>query len=225
MVKRILSSGCSYVRHSFDEENPTRANQGDSPTRPLTQEHEHVSCIALEKETNFTIEAGEKMKIPTICFGEPGSGNRYAIYKVIDYVEKNLKDIHDLNDTFFIIGVTEFTRFDIVRPTYHLSNWPRLPIEEYAKYYDRKDSEFEIKSLLKLFTLYLNSKNIPHIFINTMNNVVSIKDIVPTFIFPDGSEYWRTYIKSYDSNYRAEHPNIADHKILAKLITNKLEVL
>jgi hypothetical protein len=223
MIKRIVSTGCSFVRNSHEDENPKRANRGDTPTRPLTQLHTCLSNIAILEETNFTVELGELMQLPSVSNGQGGSGNRYTIYKTLDLVEKGKVKEGD----FILIAVTEFTRFDFVRPSYSrdgipISKWPKLPVDEYAKYYSRVDNEFEIKTLFKMASAYLDKKGIPHMFINTMNDIVSIKDIVPTFLFPDNTEYWRTYIKNYDSTYELEHPNIADHKIFAKLLLDKL---
>lgn len=223
MIKRIVSTGCSFVRNSFEDENIKRSNIGDTPTRPLVQSHYCLSNVAIQNETNYTIELGELMQLPTLSYGQGGSGNRYTVYKALDLIEKGIIKDGD----FLLIGITEFTRYDFVRPSYSkddipISKWPKLPVDEYAKYYSKKDNEFEIKTLLKIASAYLEKKGLHHMFINTMNDIVSIKDIVPTFLFPDKTEYWRSYITNYDSTYTLEHPNIADHKILAKLLLDKL---
>jgi hypothetical protein len=41
---------------------------------------------------------------------------------------------------------------------------------------------------------------------------------VDTLQFPSGTEFWNDHIKSYDSTYQLEHPNIDDHKKLAEII-------
>ena len=218
MSSSITSIGCSFVRHSIDIENPKRPNSGASPTRPLTQKHTTINQKSLNEETSFTAELGEIMNIPTTNLGIGGTGNRYAIFGLIDYIDKN-----KVEDTTVLIGVTELTRFDMIKPSHHTRKWPKLPIEIYASYYDKQDTEFEIKALFRMASAYLTSKGISHLFINTMNVDMSTKDIVPTFIFPNGSEYWRRYLTKTDSTYAYEHPNIADHQHLAKLLADKLE--
>jgi len=218
MKKRIVSFGCSFVRGSHDQENPKRSNTGDTPTNPKQQYHITTSGYNSGRETCFTSELGELVETSTNNLGIGGSGIRSAVYKALDYVEN---DKNALN-SYIIIGISELSRFDFIRPSIEMK-WPKLQPLDYAKYYDKQDVEFEIKMLLKLTYGYFKENNIPILFINTMNVDISTKDIVPTFIFPDGSEYWRRYLTEADSTYTYEHPNVADHKHLAKLLADKLE--
>ena len=221
--KPIVGFGCSFVRNSIDAENPNRLNIGAKPTRPLVQNHSWAhSKACVEHETSFIIELAEKLKVDSKNYAHGGSGVRSAIHKVIQYVDNN-----DASNEFIIIGITTFVRFDIIRPSLGLmgvsAKYPKLSDEEYAKYYDRKDAGVEITTLLKLLHMYLDSKGIEHIFINTLNYHHSTKDIVPTFIFPCGSEYWTQHIINYDENSRPRnHPNISDHQILSKYLFDAL---
>jgi len=221
MKRNIVSFGCSFVHSSHDDENIKRANRGDTPTNPKKQHHIAKTGYNNGQETCFTSELGELIGTDTNNLGVGGSGIRSAIFKALHYIENNNKAFH----SNIIIGLSELSRFDFIKPSIHLNRakWPKLPMEDYAKYYDKQDVVFEIETLLKLTYSYFKEKNIPVLFINTMNVDISTKDIVPTFIFPNGTEYWRDYITSYDSTYRMEHPNIADHKHLAKLLVDKLD--
>ncbi len=69
--------------------------------------------------------------------------------------------------------------------------------------------------------VYLDSKNIPHMFINTMHDG-DVENDLPYFIFPNGITNWREYITKHDITYNYEHPNISDHKLLGKLLFDKL---
>jgi hypothetical protein len=218
MKRSIVSFGCSFVRGSHDVENPRRANKGDTPTFPKIQKHETTTGNYRKGETCFTSELGEIEGVHTMNYGIGGTGVRSAIFKALDYIENNSRAFH----SNVIIGISELSRFDFVTPTVH-HKWPKLPEEEYAKYFNIEDVVLEIKMLLKLTYCYFKEKNIPVLFINTMNCDLSTRNIVPTFIFPNGMEHWRDYITSYDSTYRYEHPNIADHKHLAKLLVNKFD--
>ena len=221
--KNIIGFGCSFTRNSVDEENPNRLNKGDKPTRPLIQNHSWAhSQACVSHETSFIIELAEKLKVDSKNYAHGGSGVRSAIHKVIQYVDNN-----DTSNELIILGISTFTRFDIIRPSFGLmgisAKYPKLSNEEYAKYYDRKDASVEITTLLKLLHVYLDYKGIEHIFINTFNYHHSTKEIIPTFIFPCGSEYWTEHIISYDKTaVERNHPNISDHKLLGKLLFDKL---
>ena len=140
------------------------------------------------------------------------------VYKMLYYVKNNPTD-----DVFITIGISDFSRFDFIKPFWGKKHYPRLPQEDYAKYFDYRDAEFELLSLIEMAGLYLTKNNISHLFINTLNGEFSIKDKVNTLIFPNNSEYWIDYIQSYDDTYFSEHPNFNDHVILGKLLANKLE--
>lgn len=220
MKKHIVSFGCSFVDGSHEKENLNRSNIGDTPTIPKQQLHEGLKPhVRKGRETCFTSELGELVGTSTINQAIPGSGIRSAVYKALDYVENDKNAFN----SYIIIGLSELSRFEFIRPSIK-DFWPKLPKPTYAEYYDKQDVIFEIQMLLKLTYGYFKEKNIPILFINTMNVDISTKDIVPTFIFPDGSEYWRKYLTSSDPTYRYEHPNIADHKHLAKLLADKLEL-
>lgn len=217
MNSTLVGIGCSFVRHSIDEENKERANIGkkvDYRSRKKT----HKTTVGYpETETSFLIEAGEMLNMNTVNLSVGGAGNRYIVFKLFEYLKTA-----PLNKTIVLIGITDFTRFDFIRPSYLNPKWPKLDKYSYAPFYEEKDSAFEILSLYELLSTYLYSKSIKHLFINTMNMHISTKELLPTFLFPNGSEYWRNYIKSYDSNYCANHPNIDDHQILGKLIADYL---
>jgi|TARA_R110001592_G_scaffold10354_3_gene53855 hypothetical protein len=217
--RRVVSFGCSFVRGSHNDENPNRANRVGTPTLLALKQQYHINTSGYNNglETCFTSELGELAKTSTNNLGIGGSGIRSAIYKALDYVEND----KNASNSYVIIGISELSRFDFIRPSIK-HKWPKLSMEEYAKYYDKEDVISEIRMLLKLTYTYFSEIDIPILFINTMNVNFSTKDIVPTFIFPNGSEYWRRYIESYDSSYAFEHPNVADHKHLARLLADKL---
>jgi hypothetical protein len=217
MKREIVSFGCSFVRYSIDNENPQRENHGATPPRPLKQKHAAATAASRREETSFSVELAEMLGTNSINRSVGGSGIRSAVYKVLQYIEEN-----DVDNSFLIIGITEFVRFDFIRPSI-IDKWPKLPKEEYAKYYDTNDVVFELTTLLKLLTMYLDSKNISHLFINTVNDKVTTKEFLPTFTFPCGSEFWRSHITSYDITYEGEHPNISDHQILAKYLYDALD--
>lgn len=217
MNSTLVGIGCSFVRHSIDGENQERANIGKKVDH-LNRKKIHKTNVSYpETETSFLIEAGEMLDMDTVNLSVGGAGNRYIVFKLFEYLKKT-----DLNNIIVLIGITDFTRFDFIRPSYLNPKWPKLDKYSYAPFYDKLDSAFEILSLYELLSTYLDSKKIKHLFINTMNMHISTKDLLPTFLFPNGSEYWRNYIKSYDSTYGANHPNIDDHQILGKLIVDHL---
>jgi hypothetical protein len=218
--KNIIGVGCSFVRGSADDENIRRLNRGDVPTRPLKQNHivGPYASNSLHAQTSFIIELAELLGVDSINHSKGGSGIRSLVFKCLKYVETENTD----ND-FIIFGLSVFQRFEFANDDILHTKWNKLPKEEYAKYYDRKDASVEITTLLKLLHVYLDYKGIEHIFINTFNYHHSTKEIIPTFIFPCGSEYWTDHIISYDKTaVERNHPNISDHKLLGKLLFDKL---
>lgn len=215
--KTIVAFGCSFIRHSFDNENPKRENRGAKLPRPLIQNHlSYQNQLALYEETSFIVELAEKLKVNSKNYSQGGSGVRSAIHKIIQYVDNN-----DASNELIILGISSFTRFDIIRPSM-MGKYPKLSNEEYVKWYDEEDAGVEITTLLKLLHMYLDSKGVEHIFINTLNHTTSTKEIVPTFIFPCGSEFWTEHIYHYDKTYALGHPNISDHQILSKYLFDAL---
>lgn len=213
----MVSFGCSFVRNSFDNENIDRKNRGIHTINHNNDKYNHHIRFMPETETNFTIELGEVLGIDSENYSIGGTGIRSMVNKVLSYIEQ-----YDTKDIFIIMGVTEFTRLDFPNPNLN-EKCIKLPVEEYAKYYDEDNVVFEIRGMLKMLSSYLKSKNIQHLFINTFNNDYVISDVVDTLQFPSGTEFWCEHIKSYDSTFKLEHPNIDDHIKLAKLIYKKVK--
>ena len=228
MYREIISFGCSFTRHSHSHENPLRKNKSFIPNRGrLDVSAGRASGTILMHDTSYTIEASQILGNEHRNFAVGGSGVRDTIYTALNFVQTNPVD-----NVFLTIGISNFTRFDFVklRDPYHPDGFTditrvsnTLPKEIYAKYYDRDASKFELLTLIEMAGDYLTKKNIPHVFINTLNNEYSIKNIVNTFMFPTNTEYWTEYIHSYDSTYRMEHPNFNDHVVFGKLLANYLK--
>jgi len=218
MINKVIAFGCSFFRHSHDNEEPWRSSKGIHTTTSIPEQHKYLHYSRPISETSVIEELAELLKVPSYNGSIGGSGNRAIIYRLINYIKNN-----DTTDNLFIIGLSELTRFDFIKPSI-LKKWPKLSKEEYARFYDEEDVKFEISTLIELASLYLKSKNINHLFINAMNDYMSTKDICNTFIFPNGAEYWRSYIRSYDSTYRKGHPNVDDHKRLANLLYEQLDI-
>ena len=218
MNKKLVSFGCSFTRHSHNDENLHRRNRTIKEKRGLLDAAPINYLEIPPNETSYTIEAAIKLKTLHENHAVGGSGVRAVIYKMLYYVKNNPTD-----DVFITIGISDFSRFDFIKPFWGKKHYPRLPQEDYAKYFDYRDAEFELLSLIEMAGLYLTKNNVSHLFINTLNGEFSIKDKVNTLIFPNNSEYWIDYIQSYDDTYFSEHPNFNDHVILGKLLANKLE--
>jgi len=216
-IKKIVSFGCSYVRHSFDNENTERQYRGIHTINHNNDKYNHYIQFMPETETNFTIELGEMLGVDTENYARGGSGVRSLSNKVIQYLNNN-----KVEDTFIIMGISDFSRFDFANTNIN-DKCPKLPIEDYVEYYDEDSVVFEIRGILKMLSCYLKSKNIPHLFINTLNRDYVISDVVDTLQFPSGTEFWCEHIKSYDSTYRLEHPNIDDHIKLSQIIYKKIK--
>ena len=216
--KNIIGFGCSFVRGSADDENIRRLNRGDTPTRPLKQNHivGPYASNSLHAQTSFIIELAELLGVDSKNHSKGGSGIRSLVFKCLKYVETENTD----ND-FIIFGLSMFQRFEFANDDILHTKWNKLPKEEYAKYYDKIGVDFELNSLLKMLHVYLDSKNIPHMFINTMHDG-DVENDLPYFIFPNGITNWREYITKHDITYEYEHPNISDHKLLGKLLFDKL---
>ena len=216
IIKKVVSFGCSFVRNSIEDENKNRQNRGIHTINHNDNKRKHHYNYMPETETNFTLELGEMLGIDSENYSIGGTGIRSMANKVLSYIEQ-----YDTKDIFIIMGVTEFTRLDFPNPNLK-EKCIKLPVEEYAKYYDEDNVVFEIRGILKMLSSYLKSKDISHLFINTYNHSHTISDIVDTLQFPN-SEFWVEYIESYDSTYELEHPNIDDHIKLAKLIYKKVK--
>jgi len=211
-ITKIVSFGCSFVRHSHDNESKARQNCGIHTINHNNDKYNHYISSMPETETNFTLELGEMLGVDTENHAIGGSGVRSLSNKVIQYLDNN-----KVEDTFIIMGISDFSRFEFASANIN-DKCVKLPIEIYALYYDEDSVVFEIRGILKMLSCYLKSKNIPHLFINTLNSDYVISDVVDTLQFPSGTEFWSEHIKSYDSTYRLEHPNIDDHKKLAEII-------
>jgi|DEB0MinimDraft_4_1074332.scaffolds.fasta_scaffold27250_2 hypothetical protein len=218
MVNKVISFGCSFIRHSHDNEEPWRPTKGIHTPISIPKQHKYLHYTRPISETCAIEELADKLSIPSYnrCIG--GSGNRAIIYRLLDYIKNN-----DVTNNLFIIGLSEMSRFDFINPTI-AKKWPKLPVEDYTKFYVEEDVKFELTTLIELTSLYLNTNNINHLFVNTMNNSFSTKDVCNTLIFPNGTEYWRDYILSYDDSYKHGHPNIDDHKKLANIIYEQLDI-
>ena len=216
--KNIIGFGCSFVRGSMDDENIRRLNRGDTPTRPLKQNHivGPYASNSLHAQTSFIIELAELLGVDSKNHSKGGSGIRSLVFKCLKYVETENTD----ND-FIIFGLSMFQRFEFANDDILHTKWNKLPKEEYAKYYDKIGVDFELNSLLKMLHVYLDSKNIPHMFINTIHDG-DVENDLPYFIFPNGITNWREYITKHDITYNYEHPNISDHKLLGKLLFDQL---
>jgi len=211
-ITKIVSFGCSFVAHSHDNENIDRQNRGIHTINHNNDNYNHYIRSMPETETNFTLELGEMLGVDTENYAIGGSGVRSLSNKVIQYLDNN-----KVEDTFIIMGISDFSRFDFANTNIN-DKCPKLPIEDYVEYYDVGSVVFEIRGILKMLSCYLKSKKIPHLFINTLNSDYVISNVVDTLQFPSGTEFWNDHIKSYDSTYQLEHPNIDDHKKLAEII-------
>jgi hypothetical protein len=211
-ITKIVSFGCSFVAHSHDNENIDRQNRGIHTINHNNYNYNHYIRSMPETETNFTLELGEMLGVDTENYATGGSGVRSLSNKVIQYLDNN-----KVEDTFIIMGISDFSRFDFANTNIN-DKCPKLPIEDYVEYYDVGSVVFEIRGILKMLSCYLKSKKIPHLFINTLNSDYVISNVVDTLQFPSGTEFWNDHIKSYDSTYQLEHPNIDDHKKLAEII-------
>ena len=211
-ITKIVSFGCSFVRHSHDNESKVRQNRGIHTINHNNDNYNHYIRFMPKTETNFTLELGEMLGVDTENYATGGSGVRSLSNKVIQYLDNN-----KVEDTFIIMGISDFSRFDFANTNIN-DKCPKLPIEDYVEYYDVGSVVFEIRGILKMLSCYLKSKKIPHLFINTLNSDYVISNVVDTLQFPSGTEFWNDHIKSYDSTYQLEHPNIDDHKKLAEII-------
>ena len=89
----------------------------------------------------------------------------------------------------------------------------------YKYIYNR--STFRTESLMKvdLIKNYFENKGLKLIIANLIENTYYVPD---SFVWPSNYPSWRTYIESYDPNYRGEHPNAYDHEHFADLIYKSL---
>lgn len=75
----------------------------------------------------------------------------------------------------------------------------------------------------KMFQSWLRDIGLRFIFIDALDIEEKPEDIENLYIFPDGSQVWTDYIKSYDKAYdMILHPNIYDHHKLAELLTEHI---
>jgi len=211
-ITKIVSFGCSFVRHSHDNESKVRQNRGIHTINHNNDNYNHYIRFMPKTETNFTLELGEMLGVDTENYAIGGSGVRSLSNKVIQYLDNN-----KVEDSFIIMGISDFSRFDFANTNIN-DKCLKLPTEDYVEYYDEDSVVFEIRGILKMLSCYLKSKNIPHLFINTLNSDYVISNVVDTLQFPSGTEFWNDHIKSYDSTYQLKHPNIDDHKKLAEII-------
>lgn len=82
-------------------------------------------------------------------------------------------------------------------------------------------STFKIEALMKVDMIknYFENKGLKLIIANLIENTYHVPD---SFVWPSNYPSWRTYIESYDPNYRGEHPNSYDHEHFADLIYKSL---
>ena len=113
MNSTLVGIGCSFVRHSIDDENQERVNIGKKVDHLNLKKIHKTNVSYPETETSFLIEAGEMLGMDTVNLSVGGAGNRYIVFKLFEYLKKA-----DLNNTIVLIGITDFTRFDFIRPSY-----------------------------------------------------------------------------------------------------------
>lgn len=76
---------------------------------------------------------------------------------------------------------------------------------------------------LRMFQSWLRDIGLRFLFIDALDKEKRPEEIENLYIFPDGSQVWTDYIKSYDKNYNLIlHPNIYDHIRLAGLLTDHI---
>ena len=239
--KYIVTSGCSFVQSSKDRDEPNRRTHDPKLVSREGYKPAFVDFLA------------EKMNLPFYNLAIGGTGIRYAIYSLLDWIQKN-KD--KSKDTLFICGITTFARFEFINRELGLRDkegfWGRLdimdksedkyhdtlyrlPKDNYKRWYweniyNDKEVEFELRGLIEMFSSYLRVNNHRCIFINTLNDniyaetAIDISDICELFYFPNNTPYWREHILSDDNTYKLAHPNKHDHMVLADLLYDYINI-
>lgn len=244
--KYIVSTGCSYIKRSFEETEGRRESDGPSNS--------------WRDATSFTQIMGEELGIPVWNVAVEGSCAKYLTYRLYRWLEDNPKKI---KDTFFVIGITHFGRDTLwmnhneilhgrhkepgikktlarpfVMPRVYKSTREGMLVDEvddlapqtghtseqlynFLEMYWRDFIDFNELEIMqtmhyKMLHSYLNELGGEHVFLNIFNE--KAPKSLPYYTFPDGNQQWKRYITGKDKQYQLEHPNAVDHREMAHFL-------
>lgn len=245
-IKYVIGSGCSFTESSMDKENPRRLTY-----RKEGEKYRNYSYVRLVAEklnvpywnyalggtgNNFSIrslyrhvEDNPDTAKDTLFILGLSFNDRY------DFIHPNEKSDLVQHEGLNVYRVNHFKKMTI--PMWHWmknSNYRKQTAkmlnssEEEAENlgttfykYIYNQSTFKTEFLMKVDFIknYFENKGLKLIIANLIENTYYVPD---SFVWPSNYPSWRRYIKSYDPNYKAEHPNAYDHEHFADLIYESL---
>ncbi len=197
-------------------------------------------CENVEEE-RFSKLLSDKLICEEVNIAKGGGSNDRAFRTTFDWIQENQDKV---KESLFIIGLTELYRKDFysnVRKRYTAISVPELYHGQSGgddAPFKLGMSEDDVKKYAKLDLKYLTSDvplmNSLHRQLILLNSYIKVNggrliffialerdertytkktDELEEFMI-GGYDTWRQFIFSYRENYRAEHPNENDHKIM-----------
>ena len=238
-IKHIVGIGCSYTRHSIEDEEPWRPSHNP----------EHID----RNNFSYITELANNLGATSENLSIGGIGNHHIFQKLYNHVKYNT----DIESTLYVIGSTYVHRRDFPHPTrrdakFSVPLYPNslkkvenelykalvemweTPIEEiltfakiwWERIFSEKEAYRELERYIETYKALVHQKNGNIVIINTCNPDNDINGTIRknVYEFDNGITCWREYIKTYDETYGMKHPNYDDHRRLGQLLYQYINI-